>query len=75
MSRCPCDCCTARNRDAGALLIAAIHAAEDDNRGRPGYRSGVRSNGPDRLRTGNRIIEPWRLPPRTIRTIQHRRAS
>ena len=42
---CSCGPCTCRNPDPGARLIRAIHQAEDANRGRPGYRSGVTATG------------------------------
>ena len=37
---CSCPACTHPNT-RGRQLVAAIHALEDDNRGRPGYTNGV----------------------------------
>lgn len=56
MSRCSCDYCTTRNPDAGGLLIRAIHAAEEANRGRPGYAAGVK------IKNGNRKLNRWNRP-------------
>ena len=55
---CRCDSCACRYPSFGALLIRAIHAAEDENRGRPGYSSGVLSTRPGRLRKSNRPEDP-----------------
>lgn len=54
MNSCSCPACETPNTQ-GRLLIATIHAAEDEVRNDPSYRAGVRAIGRGhRLKPSNR---------------------